>query len=116
MIVDDDENMRIQMRDILADYGNVRDVASGMDAVRLSREWIPELIFLDVMMPELDGLATCGMLRANAGLSGVPIVFVTSRRDSQTISQCFRAGGNDFIAKPLRAWELRLRAQEWLTR
>ncbi|HEX2801997.1 MAG TPA: response regulator, partial [Phenylobacterium sp.] len=92
------------LRGILGNYENIRTVSSGMAAIRAARERRPDLIILDIQMPDLDGLATCEIMRADPRLAKVPIIFLTARRDSETVVNCFKAGGSDFVAKPLRRW------------
>ncbi len=87
---------------------------SGERALELVERRTPDLVLLDVMMPGIDGFETCRRLRSRPGMAEVPIVFVTAKADE--VSSGFAAGGNDYIAKPVRADELRARVQHHLER
>lgn len=74
-----------------------------------AREFAPDLFVLDIMMPELDGLKICRMIRADNRLSGVPIVFLTARGEVEDRIKGLESGADDYIAKPFDAKELILR-------
>lgn len=70
-----------------------------------------ELIFLDVMMPEIDGYECAQMIRSNKKTKDIPIIFVTAKTDDASIQQCYESGGNDYISKPFNPTELLARTQ-----
>lgn len=74
-----------------------------------AREFSPDLFVLDIMMPELDGLKICRMLRADSNLSAVPIIFLTARGETEERIRGLESGADDYIAKPFDAKELILR-------
>ncbi|MDX2111383.1 MAG: response regulator transcription factor [Verrucomicrobiota bacterium] len=74
-----------------------------------AREFNPDLFILDIMMPELDGLKICRMLRADPKLSGVPIVFLTARGETEDRIKGLEGGADDYISKPFDTKELVLR-------
>jgi DNA-binding response OmpR family regulator len=76
----------------------------------------PRLIILDIQMPELDGFETCRRLRIDAGLSHVPIAFLTSRSNTEDVQRGLAVGGNDFILKPVSIARLMERVQYWTCR
>ncbi|MGA8864636.1 MAG: response regulator [Gallionella sp.] len=63
----------------------------------------PDLILLDVMMPEIDGFEFCRQLKANARLADVPVIFITSKTDVEDEERGFAVGASDFIHKPISA-------------
>ncbi len=101
LIVDDDDNILDLLRYHLSEFEDIQTASCGAAAIRMARERRPDLILLDVQMPDLDGFATCQALRSDTELTDVPIIFLTARQDSRTIVKCFKVGGNDFIAKPV---------------
>ena len=74
-----------------------------------AREFQPDLILLDIMMPELNGLQICRMLRSDPLMRSVPIVFLTARGEAEDRIRGFETGADDYISKPFDARELVLR-------
>ena len=67
-----------------------------------ARDFEPDLIILDVMMPELDGLRLCSMLKVDSQLKDVPILFLTARSDADERVKGFERGADDYLTKPFR--------------
>ena len=74
----------------------------------------PDLILLDVMMPELDGIEVCRRLKSSPQWANVPIIMVTALSSKEDLAQCLNAGADDFIGKPISSFELRARVQSML--
>lgn len=74
-----------------------------------AREMNPDLFVLDIMMPDLDGLKICRMIRADSKLSKVPVIFLTARGETEDRITGLESGADDYIAKPFDAKELVLR-------
>ena len=60
----------------------------------------PDMIFLDVLMPRLDGYRTCALIRSNADYQNIPVVFLSATDDSEEFNRCRRVGGNSYLPKP----------------
>jgi len=75
-----------------------------------AREFNPDLFLLDIMMPDLDGIKICRMLRADRTLSGVPVVFLTARGETEDRIKGLETGADDYISKPFDIKELILRS------
>ncbi len=75
---------------------------SGADAVRLARKMLPNLIVLDVMMPDKDGYETCREIRSDMHLKDTVIAFLSARGEDASQVEGFEAGGDDYIRKPVR--------------
>ncbi len=102
LIVDDDNSSRITMAAALRKAGfDIEQATSGEIAIELFNEKRPNLIFLDVMMPGMDGFQTCKEIRSCPGGEYVQILMVTGLNDIESIEKAFLAGGNDFISKPI---------------
>jgi len=82
-------------------------VADGAQALRTARELLPDLILLDVMMPEMDGYEVCRRLRADPLLAEAPIIMVTALEDRASRIRGLDVGADDFITKPYDPLELR---------
>lgn len=112
LVVDDNEANRDVARETLEDEGYVVIVASnGIEALNAFERERPDCILLDVRMPGLDGFAVCAKVRSVPHGADVPIVFLTALRDIDTFEQALRAGGDDFVTKPVNPAELALRVQ-----
>lgn len=115
LLVDDTpENLDV-LSGILEDLDCELLVAtSGERALELAARRLPDLILLDVMMPDMNGFEVCTRLKADLATTEIPIIFVTARTDD--ISQGFRVGGADYITKPINADEVRARVRYQLER
>lgn len=110
LIVDDDASSRLTLESALAPL-NYQCVlaANGREGLRLAAETDPDLIVLDVMMPDMDGFEVCRNLRARPHHAEVPILLVTALDDRASRLQGIEAGADDFLNKPIDRVELRTR-------
>ncbi len=110
LIVDDSSTNIMTVRGMLGDAYRLRFAQSGPEALALLAEGLrPDLILLDVMMPEMDGYAVCAALKADPEFGEVPVIFITARADPENETRALAAGGLDFIHKPLNTAVLRAR-------
>lgn len=111
LYVEDDLHVRTTARLVLEVIGQytVRDCGSGREALLAAADFTPDLILLDVLMPELDGLETLAMLRRMPHLADTPAVFVTGLTNKDDIAKYMQAGAIGVIPKPLAP--LRLTSQ-----
>lgn len=112
LVVDDNEANRLLAKETLEDEGYRVVLGTGGDEglAAFERER-PDCILLDVRMPAPDGFAVCRQIRALPYGADTPILFLTALRDVDTFDQALRAGGDDFITKPVRPAELVVRVQ-----
>ncbi len=102
LVVDDDLATRFLVSEALEQAGfQVEQAENGRQALEVFERVRPELITLDVMMPELDGFATCRELRRRPEGAQVPILMMTGLDDYESINQALLAGATDFITKPI---------------
>lgn len=87
---------------------------NGKDALKIALKINPQLIVLDVMMPEMDGIETCRAMRTFPLLRKTPIAFLSALSEQQSEAACLEAGANDYIAKPIRPKLLMNRLQKLL--
>ncbi|HUW04621.1 MAG TPA: response regulator transcription factor [Williamwhitmania sp.] len=95
---------------------DVYTASNGMEAIRLAEEVMPHLILLDVMMPEMDGIETCEVIRHNPKLKNIFVAFLTARGEDYSQIAGFEAGGDDYIAKPIKPKVLVSRIKAMLKR
>lgn len=112
LVVDDHAENRALAKATLEDEDyEVLLAASGEEALSVFEREQPDCVLLDVRMPGMDGLVVCERIRAMPQGSETPVVFLTALRDVDTFDQALRAGGDDFLTKPVRPTELLVRVQ-----
>ena len=95
---------------------DVVEASNGMQALSLMEKQPPDLVVLDIVMPEMDGIDVCQRMRANDDLAKVPILFVTARSELTSKIKGFETGGDDYLVKPFDLDELSLRIKALLRR
>jgi len=115
LIVDDEEMNLKLMGAILKTHDYVYETArNGIEAIEKAKEISPDLIFLDIMMPEMDGYEACKRLKNDPETYHIPIVMVTAIADRDARLEGLKAGANDFLPKPIDSTELMVRARNLL--
>ncbi len=115
LVVDDEPNIRALVQVALKFHGcAVTTGATGMDALELAAAGHPDLIVLDVMLPDIDGFEVCRRLRANA--NDVPVIFLTARDTTSDTITGLALGGDDYITKPFSVEALVARVRAVLRR
>lgn len=110
LIVDDEPLGRETLRALLHGEGHrLIFAANGPEALTLAETWKPDLILLDVMMPEMDGFEVCRRIRQTPALAEVPIVMITALGDRASRIKGLNVGADDFVTKPFDRTELRAR-------
>ena len=113
LIVDDDNDYRELLREYLMDIGlAVIDAASGTEAMNAALLEMPDVILLDVMLPDVNGIDTCRMLKSIESLKDVPILFLSARAGLEDKLHGYLAGAKKYITKPcdMRAIENSIRS------
>src|SRR5689334_19109768 len=100
LIVDDDAGAREALELLLAHDYTLAFAGNGAEALVQAATLRPDLILLDVMMPEMDGLEVCQRLRTTPDLAEVPIIMVTALDDRESRVCVIEAGADDFVSKP----------------
>ena len=101
LIVDDEPNNLQLLRQILKGKYQLSMATNGLQAIELVEKIKPDLILLDIMMPELDGYQTCIKLKAMAKTAAIPVIFITAKTDIQDEKYGFDIGAVDYITKPI---------------
>ena len=115
LIVDDTpENLRVLLELLKRQGYKVRAVPSGKLALQAAASEPPDLILLDIMMPEMDGYEVCRRLKEDPKLSEIPVVFLSALDDTLDKVRAFDAGGVDYVTKPFQFEEVRARVQTHL--
>jgi DNA-binding response OmpR family regulator len=117
LVVEDDPDIAELVSRYLDKAGYVSSrVASGREALEAVRSKAPDLIVLDVMLPQIDGLEVCRLLRANDSTSAIPIIMLTARAEESERIVGLEVGADDYLAKPFSPNELIARVRALLRR
>lgn len=116
ILVIDDEPDNFDVVETLLDCENyqLNYAPSGQQALNRLNSFQPDLILLDVMMPDLDGMEVCQRIKADPKWQAVPIIMVTALTAKEDLARCLATGADDFISKPLNGVELRARVNSML--
>lgn len=117
LLVDDNPtNLTVLWRALEGEAYEVMVATSGPQALQLVRSERPDLILLDVMMPNMDGFETCRRLQEDDATRDIPVIFITARDDTEALVEGLRVGGRDFVVKPFRTDEVLARTRTHLER
>ncbi len=117
LIVEDDFDISNMLRIYFTAQGYDVDIAPrGSDALEKTRQGLPHLIVLDIMLPDIDGYEVCRTLRTNIRTSHIPVIFLTQKDERGDKLQGLELGADDYITKPFDIEELKLRVQNAIMR
>ncbi|MBL4863163.1 MAG: response regulator transcription factor [Crocinitomicaceae bacterium] len=103
LIIDDEEDIReILEYNLRKENFEVYTASNGIDGIKIAEEKIPDLVLLDVMMPEMDGIEVCEELRSNPKTHNIRICFLTARNEDYSQIAGFDAGADDYVSKPIK--------------
>lgn len=112
LIVEDDFDISTMLKIYFGGLGFEVDTAMrGNDALEKTRQVLPHLIVLDIMLPDIDGYEVCRTLRTNTRTSHIPVIFLTQKDERSDRLQGLELGADDYITKPFDIEELKLRVQ-----
>lgn len=115
LIVDDEENNRLALKSRLSRKGfNTITVSTGKEALESVARDKPDLVLLDVNMPEMDGFEVCAKIKGGVGEGFLPVILVTARGDKESLIKGFDIGADDYIVKPFDGDELLARVRAML--
>ena len=117
LVIDDEADVtELVAYNLRAKGFEVETVNNPIGSVGAARSFLPDLVILDVMMPDLTGVQICRMFRADPKLKDVPVIFLTAKAEENDRIQGLETGADDYICKPFSTKELILRIQSILRR
>jgi CheY-like chemotaxis protein len=107
LLVDDSATVLMMEQMLLRNFGyEVVTAKNGHEGVLKAKTELPDLILLDVVMPKMDGVEACRLLRAQPETAAIPIIMVTTRSEADNVEACFKSGCSDYVNKPINNAEL----------
>lgn len=107
MLVDDEPNLRDLLRQMLEMGGfAVVEAEDGLEALEKLEDNTPDVMILDVMMPNLDGVSLCKKLRAGTAFAKLPIIMLSGKTQYRAVQEGLAAGANQYLCKPITIEEL----------
>jgi len=115
LIADDaPANLKVLSEILRLEGYKVRPVLNGTQALEAAEQMHPDLILLDIMMPDINGYEVCKRLKSNPELCEIPVIFISALSDTDSVIQAFMVGGIDYISKPFKAEEVKVRVSTHL--
>ena len=109
LVADDEPDMLRFLKSQLSSQYQVLEAVDGQQAIEKATQFLPDIILLDMMMPEKDGLQACREIREHTSTQSIPVVMLTARADEETKLAALSAGASDFLTKPFSTTELHVR-------
>ena len=109
LVADDEPDMLRFLKSQLSPHFQVIEAVDGNQAFEKACQFLPDIVLLDMMMPEKDGLQVCRELRGRTSTKRIPVVLLTARADEETKLEALASGASDFLAKPFSTTELHVR-------
>jgi PleD family two-component response regulator len=116
VLIADDDPQSLELLEVYlcnSDY-QIRTATGGEEALQLVRQWKPDLVLLDIMMPKVSGFEVCKRLRADPATQDIAVLMITALDQPSDVERAVEAGTNDFLTKPINKTELLLRVRAML--
>ena len=115
LVAEDDEMVRKLIDEILGESYRLHFAANGASALEQARTYKPELVILDIMMPDINGFEVCRQLRQEEAFKRTIILILTALSDKDSQKSGINAGADDYLTKPFNVNQLRSLIQKWGT-
>ena len=117
ILVVDDNPVNIGIMQKILEKSGYRTVSatSGAGCIEAANKFDPDLVLLDIYMPQMSGIEVCKLLRQDSRTNDMPVIFVTANTDNEVLKEAFEAGGADYVCKPVNKVELLARIKSALT-
>lgn len=117
LLVDDSDTFLIYTTKLLRRLGheNIASVRNGADALKLLLTLMPDIVLLDIAMPQMDGMTTLRHIKGDERLSNIPVIMISGTADSETFEECKKLGCAGFLTKPIQISELNNTLNQYIT-
>ena len=116
LVVDDEIDILESLVEEFSEAYRVTSATNGVKALEQMQKEVPDLVLLDISMPEMDGIELCKRMRESETMRDVQVLFISARRELSSVLSAFEVGADDFIEKPFHLEELRARVAARLRR
>lgn len=106
LVVDDEAYIRLLVKSILGRDYTVLEAENGEEAINMARAERPALILMDIMMPKMDGVGACSLIKADALTRDIPVVMMSARGDKLDQDYALEMGADGYVTKPFMSREL----------
>lgn len=108
LIVEDEKNIILSLKMYLQKEGfDIKVALNGIDALKLAQEYIPDLILLDIVIPNMNGYLVCEALKEDMDTKHIPVIFMSAKSQEKDLNKAFEVGGSDYIIKPFTHEEIK---------
>ncbi len=111
LIIDDNEDIRKMVRELLADEYQIIEARNGKEGIRVASKYVPDLVICDVMMPVMDGLECCRRIKEEISTSHIPVLMLTACSMDEQRIQGYESGADGYLSKPFNSKILRSRCE-----
>lgn len=113
LIIDDEKNILRAVTMYLEGHGyDVITAVNGLSGIQKAEEIIPDLIILDLVLPDIDGYIVCKTLKEHPRTCSIPVLIMSAKSQAEDLEKAFEVGANDYIVKPFEANDLLNRVKE----
>ena len=116
LIVEDTKTIVMVEKMMLSGHGyEIKIAENGSKGLEMAKTVAPDIILLDVVMPEMDGIEMCRRLRQDKTTADIPVIMVTTRGEPEEVEEAFLAGCNDYVTKPIDKLELLEKIEKYIS-
>ena len=114
LLIDDNSDILSYLKELLEDEYNLIFANDGEEGIKMALEYIPDIIISDIMMPKIDGIELCNILKKTMGTTHIPVILLTAKGNVDTIKTGYEGGADDYIVKPFSSQLLKIRIKNIL--
>ncbi|MGM0379302.1 MAG: response regulator [Bacillota bacterium] len=107
LVIEDEKNIILTLKMLLKNHDfETRFTKSGSEGIQIIEDFNPDIILLDILLPDMNGYLICEAIRENYTKKELPIIFMSAKSEEKDIQKAYNLGGNDYIVKPFENEEL----------
>lgn len=115
LVVEDEKNIALTLKMSLESEGyTVKIATNGLDAIQVAQEYKPELMFLDIILPKVNGYLVCEALRQEIDTKNIPVIFMSAKNQEEDIKKAYEIGGDEYLIKPFSCEQIKELTKKYL--